>query len=96
LLSAAQSGSTIAAQAFTTVSAVIEAIPTFIGSKQLISVVQSAIQQREENETSNKLLNVVSKKVPTKTLFPVVMELWKDVQSSGASVSPLADQSVSS
>jgi U3 small nucleolar RNA-associated protein 10 len=90
LLTAAQSGSAIAFQAFTTISAVIEAIPTFVSSKQLIAVLQAAIEQREEIETSGKLLNVVSKKVPTKTLFPVVMDLWKELQAGNASVSQSA------
>lgn len=87
LLTSAQSGSAIASQSFTTISAVIDAIPTFVSSKQLIAVLNASIEQREEIETSGKLLNVVSKKVPTKTLFPVVMELWKDVQAGSALVS---------
>jgi U3 small nucleolar RNA-associated protein 10 len=86
LLSAAQSATAVSSQAFTTISAVIEAIPTFVSSKQLISILRASIEQREENEISTKLLTTSAKKVPTKTLFPVVMDLWKDIQNADASV----------
>jgi len=87
LLSAAQSATAVSSQAFTTISAVIEAIPTFVSSKQLNSILRASIEQREESDVSTKLLTTSAKKVPTKTLFPVVMELWKDIQNADASVS---------
>jgi U3 small nucleolar RNA-associated protein 10 len=87
LLSAAQSATAVSSQAFTTISAVIEAIPTFVSSKQLNSILRASIEQREENDVSTKLLTTSAKKVPTKTLFPVVMDLWKDIQNADASVS---------
>jgi U3 small nucleolar RNA-associated protein 10 len=90
LLAVAQSAGAAASQAFLTISAVIEAIPTFVSSKQLISILQTSIEQRTESDVSSKLLTVSAKKVPTKTLFPVVMELWKDIQNGDASVSCLS------
>jgi len=87
LLSAAQSATAVSSQAFTTISAVIEAIPTFVSSKQLNSILRASIEQREESDVSTKLLTTSAKKVPTKTLFPVVMELWKEIQNADASVS---------
>jgi hypothetical protein len=87
LLSAAQSATAVSSQAFTTISAVIEAIPTFVSSKQLNSILRASIEQREESDVSTKLLTTSAKKVPTKTLFPVVMDLWKDIQNADASVS---------
>ena len=87
LLSAAQSATAVSAQAFTTISAIIEAIPTFVGPKQLMSILRASIEQRSENDVSNKLLTTSAKKVPTKALFPVVMDLWKDIQNADASVS---------
>jgi hypothetical protein len=89
LLSAAQSATAVSSQAFTTISAVIEAIPTFVSSKQLNSILRASIEQREESDVSTKLLTTSAKKVPTKTLFPVVMDLWKDIQNADASVSCL-------
>lgn len=90
LLSAAQSATAVSSQAFTTISAVIEAIPTFVSPAQLISVLRASIEQREENDISTKLLTTTAKKVPTKTLFPVVMDLWKGIQNADASVSSLS------
>lgn len=65
----------------------IEAIPTFISSKQLIAVLHASIEHLEGGDGSSKLLSVVAKKVPTKTLFPVIMDLWKEMQDLNASVS---------
>lgn len=89
LLSAAQKTSAVSLHAFTALAAVIEAIPTFISSKQLIAVLRASIEQLEGVDGSSKLLSVVAKKVPTKTLFPVIMDLWKEVQDLNASVSHL-------
>jgi U3 small nucleolar RNA-associated protein 10 len=87
LLSAAQSATAVSSQAFITISAVIEAIPSFIGAKQLSSILRASIEQRAENDVSTKLLTVTARKIPTKTLFPVIMDLWKDIQNADASVS---------
>lgn len=62
-------------------------MPQFISAKQLISIFKASIEQRQENDVSTKLLTTSAKKVPTKTLFPVVMDLWKDIQNADASVS---------
>lgn len=77
----------MSSQAFITLAAVIEAIPTFISSKQLIGSLRASIEQQTASDGSQKLVSVVAKKVPTKTLFPVVMELWKEMQDSDPSVS---------
>lgn len=87
LLKAAQTASSTSSQSFATLSAVIEAIPTFVSSKQLIAVLRASIDQRTANEGSHKLVITVAKKVPTKALFPVVMELWKEMQDADPSVS---------
>lgn len=87
LLNAAQKTSVVSLHAFTALAAVVEAIPTFISAKQLIAILKASIEQLEGGEGSSKLLSVVAKKVPTKTLFPVIMDLWKDMQDLDASVS---------
>lgn len=63
-------------------------MPTFIGAKQLGTVLRAAIDNREKNEeSSSALISVCARKIPTKVLFPVVMELWKTVQSANENVS---------
>jgi U3 small nucleolar RNA-associated protein 10 len=76
--------SALAKQAFAVQSALVETVPTFLGSKQLNSILRSAFTYRAKDaDVSKSLVSVVAKKIPTKTMFPVVMELWKGVQSEG-------------
>lgn len=66
---------------------VVDTVPTFVGSKQLHAILRAAVDLRERDATSsNSLLGVVAKKVPTKSLFGAVMELWKEVQESDQAV----------
>jgi len=58
-------------------------VPSFIGSKQLIALLKNALSGKEG---SKEVLSICSKKVPTKTLFPVVMDLWKSIQNESSSV----------
>jgi U3 small nucleolar RNA-associated protein 10 len=89
LLNASQTTSAVSLHAFTALAAVVEAIPTFISAKQLIAILRASIEQLEGGDGSSKLLSVVAKKVPTKTLFPVIMDLWKEMQDLNASVGAL-------
>ncbi|CAD6568277.1 MAG: snoRNA-binding rRNA-processing protein utp10, partial [Tremellales sp. Tagirdzhanova-0007] len=68
-------------QAFGTILALIEAVPTFLGSQQLTEILRATINHCPKDESiSISILSRIAKKVPTKTLFPVVMDLWKAVQ----------------
>jgi U3 small nucleolar RNA-associated protein 10 len=70
-------------------------VPTFIGAKQLGTVLRAAIDNRERNEeSSSALISVCARKIPTKVLFPVVMELWKSVQSADEKVTLMPGQSL--
>ena len=76
-------------QAFATVSALVETVPTFIGRKQLSAILHAVIVHRAHDEQlSSALASTAARKIPTKTMFPVVMDMWKLVQSEGETVSP--------
>lgn len=73
-----------AAAAFGTLAALVETVPTFISSKQLVSLLGAAAEHRAADETASAtLMSTAAKKIPSKTIIPVVMELWK-VLKSGA------------
>lgn len=77
-----------ATAAFAVVSCLVETVPTFISAKQLSSILLAAIESRERHEeSSSALISVCAKKIPTKVLFPVVMDLWKEVHQGQESVS---------
>lgn len=56
--------------------------------KQIVAICQNALKG---HEGSREVINVVSKKVPTKTVWPVVMDLWKSVQTESSTVSGAGD-----
>lgn len=69
---------------FSALAAKIETVPTFVSTKQLTASLKAAVEYRVNDggkEASNPVLSVSAKKVPTKSFVPVVMELWKQVQS---------------
>ncbi len=72
---------TVAHQASTLQSALIEVVPTFIGAKQLNAMLRHAFVSE-----GREVVVATAKKIPTKTAFPVVMELWKNVQADSATV----------
>lgn len=64
----------------------IETVPTFISSKQLSSILRHAIALRARDEQgSNSVLSVVAKRIGTKALLPVVMDLFATAQKGDAS-----------
>lgn len=74
-----------AASAFGTIAALVETVPTFISSKQLVALLGAAAAYRGADETASAtLIAAAAKRVPTKTLVPVVMDLWKAIKG-GAS-----------
>lgn len=73
------------AAAFGALAALVETVPTFISSKQLVSLLGAAAAYRGADETASAtLIAAAAKRVPTKTLVPVVMDLWKAIKG-GAS-----------
>ncbi len=89
IINAPKSAPSIVKQAFATLSALVETVPTFIGSNQLLAILHAGIVHRMKDEiVSLAVISKASKKIPTQTMFPVIMDLWKVVQSEGESVSP--------
>jgi U3 small nucleolar RNA-associated protein 10 len=75
----------ITKQALLTLTSVIETVPTFISSKQLSSILRHSIGLRARDEQgSNSVLSVVAKKIGTKALLPVVMDLFATAQKGDA------------
>jgi U3 small nucleolar RNA-associated protein 10 len=74
-----------AAAAFGALAALVETVPTFISSKQLVSLLGAAAAYRGADETASAMLiAAAAKRVPTKTLVPVVMDLWKAIKGGEA------------
>ncbi|CAK9783229.1 hypothetical protein CC85DRAFT_281973 [Cutaneotrichosporon oleaginosum] len=74
-----------AAAAFGALAALVETVPTFISSKQLVSLLGAAAAYRGADEAASAtLIAAAAKRVPTKTLIPVVMDLWKTINGSEA------------
>ncbi|GMK56611.1 hypothetical protein CspeluHIS016_0304510 [Cutaneotrichosporon spelunceum] len=74
-----------AAAAFGALAALVETVPTFISSKQLVSLLGAAAAYRGADETASAtLIGAAAKRVPTKTLIPVVMDLWKEIKGGEA------------
>lgn len=80
---ASQTGAALDA-AFLTISALVDTVPTFISGKQLVSLLRATAEHRAEDEgASAVLISAVAKRIPTKTLVPVVMDLWKELKGAG-------------
>ena len=80
-ISAASTAPGIVKASFATLTALVETVPTFISATQLASVLLAAIQARgKAEESSTAMIGVCTRKIGTKVLFPVVMDLWKSVQ----------------
>lgn len=77
---------------FSSLTALVETVPTFISASQLSSVLLASVKARTRAEESpTAMISVCTRKIGTKTLFPVVMDLWKEVQKLDESVSPRTD-----
>ncbi|ORX37624.1 hypothetical protein BD324DRAFT_650190 [Kockovaella imperatae] len=61
----------------------LSTVPTFISSKQMHSVLATCLEHYNRDPTTMAgLMSVTAKKVPTKSLFPIMMEMWKSVKES--------------
>nr|XP_019009268.1 uncharacterized protein I206_05916 [Kwoniella pini CBS 10737]OCF48049.1 hypothetical protein I206_05916 [Kwoniella pini CBS 10737] len=73
---------TITKSSFSVISALIETVSNFISSKQLLNILNSTIDYRSKDlNISLKVSTTISKKIRTKTLFPVLLDLWKSTQN---------------
>lgn len=77
-------------QVFTLQAALIEVVANFMAPKQIVAICQNALKG---HDGSKEVLSVISKKVPTKTVWPVVMELWKSVQTESSNVDSMTRNS---
>jgi U3 small nucleolar RNA-associated protein 10 len=67
--------------AFDTIAALVDTVPTFINSKQLLVLLGVAAAHRATDEgASAHLLGAVAKRIPSKTLVTVIMDLWKTLK----------------
>ncbi|WVQ95966.1 hypothetical protein IAU59_003065 [Kwoniella sp. CBS 9459] len=81
LIASPKSISSVVKSSFTTLSALLEVVSTFISSKQLTTILGTTIDHRaRDSAQSLSMSNIVAKRMRTKTLFPVLMDIWKTVQ----------------
>ncbi|ORY34663.1 U3 small nucleolar RNA-associated protein 10 [Naematelia encephala] len=81
-----KTSATVSQQSFAILASLIETVPTFISNKQLVAILHSSlVHQAKQIEASASIVSIVAKKITTKTLFPVVMDLWKLVEKEGES-----------
>ncbi|WWD20373.1 hypothetical protein CI109_104849 [Kwoniella shandongensis] len=81
LIKSPKTTSSVSKQAFTTLASILETVSTFISSKQLTSMIRHTIDYRSKDASiSLGVFTTIAKRIRTKTLFPVLMELWKIVQ----------------
>ncbi|KAL7425209.1 snoRNA-binding rRNA-processing protein utp10 [Cryptotrichosporon argae] len=71
----------VARQAFAALATLVDALPTFISGKQVGSILAAAVRYRAtDDQVSAAVTGGIAKRVATKTLVPVVMDLWKSMQ----------------
>jgi U3 small nucleolar RNA-associated protein 10 len=71
----------VAHLAFDTIASLVDTVPTFVNSKQLVALLGAAAAHRAADAGgSAHLLAAVAKRIPSKTLIPVVMDLWKSLK----------------
>ncbi|WRT69783.1 uncharacterized protein IL334_006774 [Kwoniella shivajii] len=81
LIMSPKSISTVTKSSFSVLSSLLEVVSTFISPKQLTTILRTTIDHRPKDPTlSLSVSNTISKRMRTKTLFPVLMDLWKTVQ----------------
>lgn len=86
IIKSSRSSPAVTRQSFATLVALVETVPTFISSKNLTAILQAGIAYRiKDSAISASLISPSAKKIPTKSLFPVVMDLWKPVQKQDES-----------
>ena len=68
-------------QIYSLQTALLDVVPTFVGSKQLVALLRHALSG---GEGARDVISAAARKVPTKTVFPVVMDLWRSLQQSKA------------
>ena len=58
-----------------------DTVPTFVSSKQLTAVLQTTLEHHSRDaEIMKGLMSGITKKVQTKTLFPIVLDIWKSIK----------------
>ncbi|OCF41969.1 hypothetical protein I317_04161 [Kwoniella heveanensis CBS 569] len=81
LIASSKSISSVVKACFSTLAALLEVVSTFVSSKQLATILRTAIDHRaRDSAQSLSMSSTVAKRMRTKTLFPVLMDLWKTVQ----------------
>lgn len=69
--------------AFSTIAALVETVPTFVSAKQLVALLGAVAAHRADDQSASaNLIAAIAKRIPTKTLIPVVMDLWKNIKGS--------------
>ncbi|WWC65921.1 uncharacterized protein I303_108543 [Kwoniella dejecticola CBS 10117] len=81
LISSPKTIASIAKSSFSILSALVEVVSSFISGKQLINILKTTLDYRSKDlGISLKVSTTISKKIKTKTLFPVLLDLWKTTQ----------------
>ncbi|WVQ66419.1 uncharacterized protein L199_004599 [Kwoniella botswanensis] len=82
LITSPKSISTIIRSSFSVLSSLLEVVSTFISSKQLATIIRTTMEHKSKDSSlALKTSTTISKKIRTKALFPVLMELWKTTQN---------------
>lgn len=63
----------------------IETVPSFITKDQISDTLQMALelQTQQHRRVLDSLLQIIAKKVPTKVLLPILVQIWSDQKHQG-------------
>nr|XP_019043454.1 hypothetical protein I302_08031 [Kwoniella bestiolae CBS 10118]OCF22384.1 hypothetical protein I302_08031 [Kwoniella bestiolae CBS 10118] len=82
LITSPKSISSSVKSSFSVLSSLLEVVSTFISSKQLTSIIKTTIEHRSKDSSiTSKVSTTISRRIRTKALFPVLMDLWKTTQN---------------
>lgn len=67
-------------------SALLQAIPTFWGKNELITVLKLFVEDKTPQPALSTFVRALTKRVPSKTLLPTLCDAWTTLQISGPEV----------
>jgi U3 small nucleolar RNA-associated protein 10 len=69
-------------------SVMVSSVPTFIAAQQLQDLAQLGLKSRDvDGSDAHALVSAIAKRVPTKTLLPVIFDVWKKAKAGKERVS---------
>lgn len=69
--------SDVSSRIFGAASVMVGTVPTFIAAQQLQDLIHLSLNSRDVDDADvHALLAVIAKRIPTKTLLPVIFDVW--------------------